>query len=81
MKSLESWIVECVAFNRNRPQVDIASRITAADSLDDVLGRLLDFVSGIAKFDACFVDVLEGTELVVNPSRWIHQLVRCCSST
>ena len=51
---------------------DIASRITAADSLHDVLGRLLDFVSGIAKFDACFVYVLEGNELVLRASRNSH---------
>jgi uroporphyrinogen-III synthase len=51
---------------------DIASRITAADSLYDVLGRLLDFVLGIAKFDACFVYVLEGNELVLRASRNSH---------
>jgi uroporphyrinogen-III synthase len=51
---------------------DIASRITAADSLHDVLGRVLDFVSWIAKFDSCFVYVLEGSELVLRASRNSH---------
>jgi GAF domain-containing protein len=51
---------------------DIASRITAADSLHDVLGRLLDFVLGIAKFDSCFVYVFEGNELVLRASRNSH---------
>jgi signal transduction protein with GAF and PtsI domain len=51
---------------------DIASHITAADSLHDVLGRVLDFVSWIAKFDSCFVYVLEGNELVLRASRNSH---------
>jgi signal transduction protein with GAF and PtsI domain len=54
---------------------DIASRITAADSLHDVLGRVLDFVSLIAKFDSCFVYVLEGNELVLRASRNSHSEV------
>jgi uroporphyrinogen-III synthase len=54
---------------------DIASRITAADSLHDVLGRVLDFVSWIAKFDSCFVYVLEGSELVLRVSRNSHSEV------
>src|ERR1700730_12264446 len=51
---------------------DIASRITAADSLHDVLGRVLEFVSLIAKFDSCFIYVLEGNELVLRASRNSH---------
>jgi signal transduction protein with GAF and PtsI domain len=54
---------------------DIASGITAADSLHDVLGRVLDFVSWIAKFDSCFVYVLEGNELVLRASRNSHSEV------
>jgi signal transduction protein with GAF and PtsI domain len=54
---------------------DIASRITAADSLHNVLGRVLDFVSWIAKFDSCFVYVLEGNELVLRASRNSHSEV------
>jgi uroporphyrinogen-III synthase len=51
---------------------DIASRITAADSLHDVLGRLLGFVIAIAKFDSCSIYVLEGNELVLRASRNSH---------
>jgi signal transduction protein with GAF and PtsI domain len=51
---------------------DIASRITAADSLHDVLGRVLEFVSWIAKFDSCFIYVLEGNDLVLRASRNSH---------
>ena len=51
---------------------DVASRISAADSLHDVLGRVLEFVSGIAKFDSCFIYVLEGNELVLRASRNAH---------
>jgi signal transduction protein with GAF and PtsI domain len=54
---------------------DIASRIMAADSLHDVLGRVLDFVSWIAKFDSCFVYVLEDNELVLRASRNSHSEV------
>jgi signal transduction protein with GAF and PtsI domain len=48
---------------------DIACRITAAESLHDVLERVLDFVSSIANFDSSFVYVLEGNELVHRASR------------
>jgi signal transduction protein with GAF and PtsI domain len=44
---------------------NIASRITAADSLHDVLARVLEFVSWIAKFDSCFIYALEANELVL----------------
>jgi signal transduction protein with GAF and PtsI domain len=51
---------------------DIASRIMAADSLQDVLGRVLEFVSWIAKSDSCFIYVLEGNDLVLRASRNSH---------
>src|ERR1700686_3432102 len=51
---------------------DIASRIMAADSLRDVLGRVIDFVSWIVKFVSCFIYVLEGNELVLKASRNSH---------
>jgi signal transduction protein with GAF and PtsI domain len=54
---------------------DIASRITAADSLHDVLERVLEFVSWIAKFDSCFIYVLEGNDLVLRASRNAHSEV------
>ena len=54
---------------------DIASRITAADSLHDVLGRVLEFVSWISKFDSCFIYALEANELVLRASRNSHSEV------
>ena len=54
---------------------DIASGIKAADSLHDLLGQVLDFVSWIAKFDSCLVYVLEGNELVLRASRNSHSEV------
>jgi signal transduction protein with GAF and PtsI domain len=54
---------------------DIASRITAGDSLHDVLERVLEFISWIARFDSCFVYVLEGNELVLRASRNSHSEV------
>jgi signal transduction protein with GAF and PtsI domain len=51
---------------------DIASRIMTADSLQDVLGRVLEFVSWIAKFDSCFIFALEANELVLRASRNSH---------
>jgi signal transduction protein with GAF and PtsI domain len=54
---------------------DIASQITAAGSLHDVLGRVLEFVSWIAKFDSCFIYVLEGKELVLRAARNSHSEV------
>jgi signal transduction protein with GAF and PtsI domain len=54
---------------------DIASRITAGDSLHNVLERVLEFISWIAKFDSCFVYVLEGNELVLRASPNSHRQV------
>jgi len=54
---------------------DIASRITAGDSLHDVLERVVEFISWIARFDSCFVYVLEGNELVLRASRNSHSEV------
>src|SRR3984893_11108285 len=54
---------------------DIASRITAAESLHDVLERVLDSVAWIANFDSSFVYVLEGNELVLRASRNSHSEV------
>src|ERR1700732_1750413 len=51
---------------------DIASRITAANSVHDVLEQVLEFVFWIAKFDSCFIYVLDGTELVLRASRNSH---------
>src|ERR1700686_3817101 len=54
---------------------DFPSRITAGDSLHNVLERVLEFISWIAKFDSCFVYVLEGNELVLRASPNSHSEV------
>ncbi len=54
---------------------DIARRIAAADSLHDVLDRVLDFVSWIAKFDSCFIYVLEANEFILRGSPNSHSKV------
>ena len=54
---------------------DIASRIAAANSLHDVLDRVLDFVSWIAKFDSCFIYVLEENEFILRASPNSHSEV------
>ena len=47
---------------------EIGSRIAAADPLHEVLGRVVEFISAVAKFDSCFVYVLEDNELVLRAS-------------
>jgi uroporphyrinogen-III synthase len=42
---------------------EIGSRIAAADPLHEVLGRVVEFISAVAKFDSCFVYVLEDNVL------------------
>jgi signal transduction protein with GAF and PtsI domain len=58
---------------------DIASRISAGNSLHDLLERVVEFVSWIATFDSSFVYILEGNELVLRASRNSHgeMLERC----
>ena len=64
-----------VVVNENR-EVDllheIGSRIAAADPLHEVLGRVVEFISAVAKFDSCFVYVLEENELVLRASKNPH---------
>jgi uroporphyrinogen-III synthase len=64
-----------VLVNENR-EVDflheIGSRIAAADPLHEVLGRVVEFISAVAKFDSCFVYVLEENELVLRASKNPH---------
>src|SRR5260370_18465377 len=61
-----------VRVNENR-EVDflheIGSRVAAADPLHEVLGRGVEFISAVAKFDSCFVYVLEENELVLRASK------------
>jgi uroporphyrinogen-III synthase len=51
---------------------EIGSRIAAADPLHEVLGRVVECISAMAKFDSCFVYVLEENELVLRASRNSH---------
>jgi signal transduction protein with GAF and PtsI domain len=68
-------ISDSVVVNENH-EVDllheIGSRIAAADPLHEVLGRVVEFISTVAKFDSCFVYVLEGDELVLRASKNPH---------
>src|SRR5258708_7341178 len=51
---------------------EIGSRIGGADPLHEVLGRVVEFISAVAKFDSCFVYVLEENELVLRASKNPH---------
>ncbi len=51
---------------------EIGSRLAAADPLHEVLGRVVEFISTVAKFDSCFVYVLENDELVLRASKNPH---------
>ena len=51
---------------------EIGSRIAAADPLHEVLGTVVEFVSAVAKFDSCFLYVLEENELVLRASKNPH---------
>jgi len=51
---------------------EIGSRIAAADPLHEVLGRAVEFISTVTKFDSCFVYVLENDELVLRASKNPH---------
>jgi len=52
--------------------LEITSRIAAADELDKVLGRVVDFVSTLVKCDSCFIYILEGKELILRASKNPH---------
>ena len=51
---------------------EIGSRMATADPLHKVLGRVVDFVSGVVKCDSCFVYVLHGEDLVLRASKNPH---------
>ncbi|HTW23531.1 MAG TPA: GAF domain-containing protein [Candidatus Baltobacteraceae bacterium] len=50
----------------------IASRISTASPLPEVLQDVLEFVSSVVKCDSCMIYVLEGEELVLHASRNPH---------
>lgn len=62
--------------SRGTPEIgflhEIGSRFAAADSLQTVLTRVVNFVSSVVQCDSCFVYVLEGDELVLRASKNPH---------
>jgi uroporphyrinogen-III synthase len=51
---------------------EIGSSIAAADPLNAVLERVVEFVSTVVSCDSCFVYVLEGEDLVLRASKTPH---------
>ena len=51
---------------------EIASRFAAADSLQTVLNRVVNFVSSVVQCDSCFIYVLEQDNLVLRASKNPH---------
>jgi signal transduction protein with GAF and PtsI domain len=51
---------------------EIGVRLANADGFHEVLGRVVEFASGLVKCDACLVYVLEGDELVLRASKNPH---------
>jgi uroporphyrinogen-III synthase len=51
---------------------EIGSRLAAADPLQAVLARVVDFASSIVQCDSCFVYVLSGEDLVLRASKTPH---------
>lgn len=54
---------------------EIGSRLAAADSLHEVLNRVLSVVSTVVQCDSCFIYVLEGEDLVLRASKNPHSEV------
>jgi|KBSMisStandDraft_5_1062788.scaffolds.fasta_scaffold44196_2 uroporphyrinogen-III synthase len=51
---------------------EIGSRMAAASPLHEVLDRIIDFAASVARFDSCFIFVLEGDELILRASKNPH---------
>jgi len=51
---------------------ELGSRIAAANPLREVLDRVIEFATAVAKCDSCFVFVLEDDELVLRASKNPH---------
>jgi uroporphyrinogen-III synthase len=51
---------------------EIGSRMAAANPLQEVLRRIVDFATAVVSSDSCFVYVLEGDELVLKASKNPH---------
>ena len=50
----------------------VASRMSGAAPLEDLLADVVEFVTGVVKCDSCFIYVLEGEELVLRASKNPH---------
>jgi FixJ family two-component response regulator len=50
----------------------MASRLSAADALNQVLHEVVEFVAAVVECDSCLVYVMEGDELVLRASRNPH---------
>src|SRR5262249_34292894 len=51
---------------------EIGSRMAAASPLHEVLDRIIDFTGSVARFDSCFIFVLDEGELVLRASKNPH---------
>ena len=51
---------------------ELGNRMASASPLREVLDRVVEFASAVAKCDSCFVFVLEGDELVLRASKNPH---------
>ena len=51
---------------------EIGSRMAAADSLESILQRILDFIADLVRCDSCMIYVLEGERLVLSASKNPH---------
>jgi len=51
---------------------EIGSRMATASPLREVLDRIIDFAASVARFDSCFIFVLEEDELVLRASKNPH---------
>jgi signal transduction protein with GAF and PtsI domain len=51
---------------------EIGGRLATADGFHEVLGRVVEFASGLVKCDSCLIYVLEGENLVLRASKNAH---------
>jgi signal transduction protein with GAF and PtsI domain len=51
---------------------EIGNRLATADSVHEVLTRVVDFASALVKCDSCLIYVLEGDDLVLRASKNPH---------
>jgi len=51
---------------------ELGQRIAAADSLESILERVLNFVTELVRCDSCFIYIVQGDQLVLRASRNPH---------